>query len=209
MDNNFEPGSPDRRQPTTFLEGRHEHVFTIVAPKELTGKLIWTIKSEMGVQTANASFDQLYILAVREGDAPNAKAPEIAIADVTARVGQPALLSPSITPAANSERADTEGGASEAVGLNVEWSTYRGRGRVAFSAAPSAAQAASVEAGRRRSRAEPERPGIHTVACGMKPAAGCGAAIAVFGEPGVYTLRAAARQDGMQGLAFVRVTVNP
>jgi len=38
-------------------------------------------------------------------------------------------------------------------------------------------------------------------------AAGCGAAMARFSEPGTYLLRAAARQDGLQGLAFTRVVV--
>jgi hypothetical protein len=47
------------------------------------------------------------------------------------------------------------------------------------------------------------------VACGSKPAPSCGAALATFNEPGAYTLRAAARQDGLQSIAFVRVTVTP
>ncbi len=38
-DNGFEPGAADRGQPTHFLQGRHEHVFTVVAPKQMTGKL--------------------------------------------------------------------------------------------------------------------------------------------------------------------------
>ena len=73
---------------------------------------------------------------------------------------------------------------------------------------PRAAGAPPVEAGRGRGRGAVEaRPGLHPVACGVKPAAGCGAVIARFTEPGVYTLRLAARQDGLQGLAFAKVTV--
>jgi hypothetical protein len=76
-DNGFEPAPADRGQPTTFLQGRHEHVFTITVPKNMPGKLVWRVKSEMGVQTANASFDQLYILEQRENPQPDAKAPEV------------------------------------------------------------------------------------------------------------------------------------
>jgi hypothetical protein len=104
-----------------------------------------------------------------------------------------------------------EGAAAESAGLNVTWSKYRGPGRVTFTtvAAPAvSAESLPSGAARRRDAASP-RPGVHEVPCGVKPAAGCGAVTAVFSEPGDYTLRAAARQDGLQGLAFVRVTVKP
>jgi hypothetical protein len=207
-ENGFEPAPADRGQPTTFLQGRHEHVFTIKVPRQMTGKLVWSVKSDMGVQTANASFDQLYILEVRENADPNAKPPVIHMTDVVAKAGQPVHLSPDVKPATASGRAEVEGAAAEAAGLNIAWSKYRGPGRVSFTTIAGAARPAGGTEGRGRGRAAEVRPGIHAVPCGAKPAAGCGAVTAVFSEPGSYTLRAEARQDGLQGLAFVKVTVN-
>lgn len=208
-DNAFAPGAVDRGQPTSFLQGRHEHVFAVKVPKDMTGKLVWSLKSEMGVQTANASFEQLHILAQRENDDPNAKAPTIKIADLTATVGKPLPLNVHVTPAVNSGRAEVEGASADAAGLHLAWSKYRGTGQVTFSAAPSSAHAAVAEPPPSRARAQAVRPGVHNVACGIKPVPSCAAAVAVFDTPGVYTLRIAARQEGLQELAFVKVTVNP
>ncbi len=209
-ENNFDPAPADRNQPTHFLQGRHEHVFTIQVPKNMPGKLVWTLKSEMGVQTANASFDQLYILEERENESPNAKPPVMTVASLSGQAGQPITVTPQVTPAVESGRVEVEGAAPESAGLNVTWSKYRGPGGVTFTtvAPPARAEASRAGAGRGRGAAPP-RPGVHEVSCGMKPAAGCGAVTAVFSEPGDYTLRGAARQDGLQGLAFVRVTVKP
>jgi hypothetical protein len=210
-DNGFEPGMSDRGQPTHFLQGRHEHVFTIKVPRDMKGKLVWTVKTATGVQTANATFDQLYILAERENENPNAKPPVVAIAERRVRVGEPIALAPKISPAEHSGRAETEGGAAEAAGLNVAWSKYRGPGRVTLAADPNAPKAPSSEGSRggRPTRANAPRPGVHTVSCGLKPATGCGSVLATFEDPGVYRLRIAARQDGLEGVGFVQVTVTP
>jgi hypothetical protein len=209
-DNNFEPGPADRGQPTTLLPGRHEHVFTVPVTAKFTGKLVWTLKLAVGTQhTANASFDQLYMLEQRENADPNAKPPVIKIADGAAKVGQPFQLSPTTTPAVNSGRVEVEGAAAEAAGLNVTWSKYRGPGGVTFTDVPRAPGAPTVTArGRGRLAAAPT-PGLHPIACGAKPTAACGAVIARFSEPGVYTLRLEALQDGLQALAFTKVTVTP
>jgi hypothetical protein len=207
-ENSFAPQPLDRGQPTTFLPGRHEHVFTIKVPATLAGKLVWTVKSEMGVQHANASFDQLYILEVRENDDPNARPPVITLAELTTRAGETLALNPSVKPATASGRAEVEGAAAEAAGLTVAWSKYRGPGEVAFTATPNAPAAAArpPAAGR---RGEAARPGVFSVACGLKPTAECGAVLAKFSAPGDYLLRAAARQDGLEGRAFIKVTVRP
>ena len=206
-DNGFESGAADRGQPTHFLQGRHEHVFTVVAQKDMTGKLVWNVKSEMGVQKANASFDQLYMLEETENDSPDAKPPVITLVDLSARVGQPVQLRPDVRPAVNSGRREVEGAAAEAAGLNVSWSVYRGSGAVTFSS-PAPAPRPGGEAARER-RAPAAVPGVHTVACGSKPEAGCGAAVATFSQPGTYRLRVSARQDGLDGLTFATVTVTP
>jgi hypothetical protein len=208
--NGFQTGVADRGQPTHFLQGRHEHVFTIKVPRTMTGKLVWAIKTPAGTQAANASFDQLYILAVRENDDPHAKPPLVEMGEVSARAGQPVTLAPRIVPALKSGRAETEGGVAEATGLNVAWSAYRGPGRVTFAENPRAPAAVTISAGRERGgRASPPRPGIQLVPCGTTPAPGCGSVTATFHEPGLYRLRIAARQDGLEGLGFVQVNVTP
>jgi hypothetical protein len=108
------------------------------------------------------------------------------------------------------EQGEAEGAAAEAAGLNVAWSLYRGTGRVTFAALAFCASGRTRTGPRPRAwRSGIAASGIHNVACGAKPAPSCGALLATFNEPCVFTLRAAARQDGLQSLAFVRVTVNP
>ena len=213
--NGFEPGAADRGQPTSFLPGRQEHVFTIKAAADFKGKLVWTVQSEMGLQTATATFNQLYILEERENENPNARPPVVKLADTSARAGQDVVIPAAITPAITGGQVVVEGAAAEAAGLNVAWTKYRGTGGVTFSAAPGAT-AARGAAGRGtaarggRGGEAGGAPGASlTVPCGAKPAAGCGGVTARFDQAGVYMLRVAARQDGMQGLGFVRVTVNP
>src|SRR5262245_31681334 len=38
--NSFDGGQADRGQPTTFLPGRQEHVFTIKVPADFNGKIV-------------------------------------------------------------------------------------------------------------------------------------------------------------------------
>ena len=94
--------------------GRHEHVFTIKQPANYNGKMVWTLNTEMGVQTATASPNQLYILEERENENPNAKPPEVKIADASARVGQPIALTPAVTPAVSAGQVVVEASAAEA-----------------------------------------------------------------------------------------------
>jgi hypothetical protein len=208
--NSFDGGQADRGQPTSFLPGRHEHMFTIKVPATFTGKLSWTINSEMGAQAAHASFDQLYMLAQRENESADARPPEVEVTDVAARVGDPVTLTPRVTPAVSGGQVIVEAAAAEAAGLNVTWSKHRGPGHVTFAAAPNAraggARGAGAAGGRGRGG---QTPGIFPVACGSKPEAGCGEVTASFSAPGSYLLRVAARQDGMQGLGFLNVTVKP
>ena len=205
-DNSFDGGTADRGQPTSFLPGRHEHIFTIKQPANYQGKMVWTINSEMGTQTATASSNQLYILEERQNENPDAKPPEVKATDLTAKVGEPVALAPVITPAVSGGQVVVEASAAEAAGLNVAWSKYRGPGVVTFTAAP--AVTGTPAAGRGRGAAT-SAAGTLTVSCGSRPSATCGAATARFSVPGSYMLRVAARQDGMDGLGFVRVTVNP
>ena len=210
--NSFDGSQADRGQPTTFLPGRQEHVFTIKVPADFNGKIVWTLNSEMGAQAATGSLNQLYMLEQRENDNPNARPPIVAVTDVSATVGERVSLKPNITPAISGGQAIVEASAAtDAAGLNVTWSKYRGPGSVAFAAVATAGTAGRGAVGGRgagRGRGG-DTPGMFPVSCGAKPAPTCGEATATFSAPGSYMLRVAARQDGMQGLGFVRVTVNP
>jgi hypothetical protein len=208
-DNTFETAPADQNQPTNFLPGRHEHVFTIKKPKGFNGKLIWAVKSGVGVQKANGSTDQLYILEIEEED-PGAHAvpPEIAGSDASGKVGRPVALAAQIKATAQKERV-IEGSGPRSAALTVAWSLYRGAGSVSFEAAPGAPAPREPGTGRGgRPEARPV-PGVFTSSCTFPIAASCGAVQATFSAPGDYVLRAVAQQQREQARTFVRVRVEP
>jgi hypothetical protein len=205
-DNTFDPAPADQNQPTNFLPGRHEHVFTIKRPKGWNGKVVWTLKSEVGVQKANASPDQLYILEVEEEEpGEHAVAPEITARDLSGRSGQPIDLAATVKATAQKERV-IEGSGPRSAGVSVAWSLYRGPGTVTFQAAPGAASARA--AGGRGGRPAAVVPGVFTTECAMPITASCGAARATFSAPGEYVLRVQAQQQRESARAFVRVRVS-
>ena len=207
-DNAFEPAPTDQNQPTNFLPGRHEHVFTIRKPKGFDGKLIWTLKSGVGVQKATASKDQLYILEVEE-EAPgeHVEPAQISAGNASGKAGQPIALTAQVKATAQKERV-IEGSGPRSAALTVAWSLHRGSGTVSFEAAPgSTAPAPSTGRG---GRAAPRPiPGVFTTTCAFPISPACGAVRATFSAPGEYVLRAVAQQQREQARAFVRVTVAP
>ena len=205
-DNTFEGAPADRNQPTNFLPGRHEHVFTITMPKDFTGKLIWTLKTEVGVQKATASPDQLYILEIEE-EAPGEHVvpPQIAAGNVSGKAGQPINLTAQVKATAQKERV-IEGSGPRSAALNVAWSLHRGPGTVSFQPAPGAAPRRATT-GRGGRPEAPPIPGVFTVTCAFPIEASCGAASATFSAPGDYVLRAVAQQQREQARTFVRVSV--
>jgi len=209
VDNTFEPAPADRNQPTNFLPGRQEHVFTIKMPKDFNGKLIWTLKTEVGVQKATASADQLYILEIEE-EAPGEHAvpPQIAAGDVSGKAGQPIGLTAQVKATAQKERV-IEGSGPRSAALNVAWSLHRGPGTVSFQPAPGAAAPRPAAAGRGGRPEAAPTPGVFTVTCAFPIESSCGAARATFSAPGDYVLRAVAQQQREQARTFVRVRVNP
>jgi hypothetical protein len=207
-DNAFEPAPADQNQPTNFLPGRHEHVFTIRKPKGFDGKLIWTLKSGVGVQKATASKDQLYILEVEEEAAgAHVEPPQIAAANASGKVGQPIALTSQVKATAQKERV-IEGSGPRSAALTVAWSLHRGPGSVSFEAVPGAA-APAASAGRGGRAAARPVPGVFTSNCAFPITSSCGAVRATFSAPGEYVLRAVAQQQREQARAFVRVTVGP
>lgn len=211
-ENGFEPGPVDRGQPANFLPGRQKHVFTVRVPADFKDKLVWSLATEAGVQRANGSLNQLYILEEIEEADPGANVPvprvTIADADVAVKISgtlqlKPEVQAPAVTP------SSTVAASSAAEGeLTVWWSKYRGPGAVIFGAA--------ADAGRTKPATEGREPGMLSVLCAVPPAASCGAATARFGEPGEYVLRVVARRrrvtrapvaQFVDGSATVRVTV--
>jgi hypothetical protein len=208
-DNSFDQAPADRMQPTNFLPGRHEHVFTVKLPKTFTGKFSWSVKSELGVQKANASPDQLYILEVEEEE-PGAKVPPptISAKDGSVKLSEALHVAPQVKAEAPKREAVIEGSGPRQSGLSVAWSKYRGPGKVTFAAEPGAARVAPP-APRGNRPAPPPVPGVFTTNCAMPVAAGCGAVSARFSEPGDYILRAIAQQGREQGDVLVHVKVTP
>jgi hypothetical protein len=206
-DNTFEQAPADRMQPTNFLPGRNEHVFTVKVPKDFSGKLVWSLKSATGVQKATASLNQLYILEIEEEE-PGAHLPPPAITapNTTVKVGATLMLAPQVKAEVPKREAVIEGSGARQSGVSVTWNKHRGPGAVTFTRAPGAPAAAP--AGRGRGQAV-STPGLFSVPCGATVTASCGAAQASFSEPGEYILRAVAHQGREQDDALVRVTVTP
>src|SRR5215510_2615460 len=205
-ENSFDRSPADRMQPTNFLPGRHEHVFTVKMPKDFNGKFSWTLKTEVGAQKANASPDQLYILEVEEED-PGTKIapPEITATDASVKASDAAHLAPHVKAEAPKREAVIEGSGPRQSGLSVAWSKYRGPGKVTIAAEAGSRPATPTTNGRRP--APPPTPGVTTIACSMPVAAQCGAVSARFSEPGEYILRAVAQQGREQDDVLVRVKV--
>ena len=206
-DNQFDQSPADRMQPTNFLPGRHEHVFTVKMPKNFDGKFSWSVKTEVGVQKANASANQLYILEV-EDEEPGEKIapPAIAATDGTVKLTDVLPLRPEVRAEAPKRQAVIEGSGPRQAGLSVSWSKYRGTGKVTFAAAPGAAPTATPAPRGNRSGAAPI-PGLFPTSCSFPVTADCGAVTAKFSEPGDYVLRAVAQQGREQADVLVRVKV--
>jgi hypothetical protein len=211
-ENGFEPGPADRGQPAHFLPGRQKHVFTVRVPADFKDKLVWSLTSEAGVQRANGSLNQLYILEeIEEADpGANVAAPQVRMvdADLTVKASGTLQLKPQIQAPTTSPSSAATGSSAPEGELTVWWSKYRGPGAVTFGAAAGAAPAKAATEGR--------EPGTVWVPCAMPPTAACGAATARFGEPGEYVLRVLARRrrvtrapvaQFVEGSATVRVTV--
>lgn len=208
--NMFEQPPADRNQPTHFLPGRNEHVFTVKVPKSFTGKLIWTLKSGVGVQKAIASLDQLYILEV-EQEEPGEKMepPRIKAADASVKLADALHLAPQVHAEAAKREQVIEGSGARQSGLAVLWNKHRGPGNVTFTAEPGARPAPRPAPNPRGRPEAPPVPGVFSATCTLPAGPGCGAVAAHFSDPGDYILRAIARQGREQTDVLVHVKVTP
>lgn len=144
--NRFEPGDPDRGQPTYFLTRRNWFVFRVRVPRDFGDKeVVWTLtangKTERAYGTLKPDYiiDDSVIYHTNSGQpmtdkTEHNKAPVLKVdADTqrTVKVGQTLALSAfasddGIPP---SRPAPKRAGPAAATGLRVAWFVYRGDGR--------------------------------------------------------------------------------
>jgi len=205
-DNKFEPGAPDRGQPTYFLPRRQGWVFRVRVPADF-GKqvLTWTIKANGKTETAYGELLPIEEITERivmtrgnlnPGESDQNKAPAIAItAAATATMGQPVSLTASVTDdglpkprvpvqrttATDATRIQAQANSSAAPrprGLTVTWMQLRGPAKVSFDPA------------------------------GPSPVAGAAVVTAArFPSPGVYALRATANDGALSTKSDVTIAV--
>jgi hypothetical protein len=205
-DNKFEPGAPDRGQPTYFLPRRQGWVFRVRVPADF-GKqvLTWTIKANGKTETAYGELLPIEEITERiimtrgnlnpgEGD-PN-KPPAIVIAAAaTAAAGQPVSLTANVTDdglpkprvpvqrtvASDATRIQAQANSSAAPrprGLTVTWMQLRGPAKVTFDPAGS-----------------------------IPVAGGAVVTAARFPSPGVYAVRATANDGALSTKSDVTISV--
>jgi len=205
-DNKFEPGAPDRGQPTYFLPRRQGWVFRVRVPADF-GKqvLTWTIRANGKTETAYGELLPVEEITERivmtrgnlnPGESDPNKPPAIAVAAAaTAAVGQPLSLSATVTDdglpkprvpvqrttATDATRIQAQANSSAAPrprGLTLTWMQLRGPAKVTFDpAGPSAV------------------------------AGGTAVTAARFSAPGVYTLRATANDGALSTKSDLTITV--
>lgn len=211
-DNRFDPGLPDRGQPTHFLTGRQWGVFTVTVPPDFgTKKLTWTITANHLTAVIPAKIDPLWEISPFSepgmGNTPPvvrfaqggpslqgpAEGPKLFSAALSAKVGIPVTLTAWVAD-------DAKLGPGQKAPANppvtLTWSKYRGPGEVTFSDAKPRVEKDSQPAGAAFS--------------------GEGSTTATFSEPGDYALLVVANDwsgDGGRGFqccwtpAHVKVSV--
>ena len=208
-DNRFEPGDPDRGQPTFFYPRRQRIIFRVRVPADWGDReLVWTVTAHgqtdraVGWLVPEQIIDEQVIAMNRAGGgAPEMvnAAPVIALVESTertVRVGEPLTLTAIIrddgVPAMRPARQSRPPGRRNALGLRLAWIQYRGPGTVAFDpwSAPM----------------EDHTPGWTPPPV---PEDGRIVTTARFSEPGTYVIRGMADDGYLYTAADVTVTVTP
>ena len=200
-ENKFEPGDPDRGQPTFFLPRRQSYLFRVQVPKDWGQKeLVWTLtlhgKTDKAYGQLLPSYEMFERMIMTRGSLsrgendPN-QPPHLTIGPLSpATPGTPLLLTASVTddglpkplaPPKAREGAtpgQTNSVARNRPGLAVSWMQLRGPAKVTF-----------------------DTTGPIPVASGQTATA------AHFTEPGTYLLRATATDGALSSRADVTITV--
>lgn len=188
-DNHFDPGGPDRGQPTAFAPRRGKNLFEVVVPKDFGDKeVVWTLTSRGKTEKAYGKLVKEEVLTrhmVLAGGSLNAaaaagnddqgdesdpnKPPAVTITSPQSITGPGnATVAATITDDGVAPRGGG-GGGGRARKLRVNWSVYRGPGVVIF---------------------KPERSDLPAATGGQI------STVASFKTPGTYVLRATATDVG-------------
>jgi hypothetical protein len=141
--NRFEPGDPDRGQPTFFDTRRHKDTFRVVVPADFgdTAKLTWSVTVRGKTENVAGTLTPVWQIdrqrTTRGGNSQNINSntpPVVTITPASQSIAQGA--SASLAVAATDDglpKRRSEGGASTPLGMTVEWAKYRGPGTVTWS----------------------------------------------------------------------------
>ncbi len=207
--NYFEPGDPDRGQPTFFYPRRQRFSFRVRVPADWGDQeLVWTVTAHGRTDSAVGWLvpeqiidDQVVAMNRSGGGAPDIQnhAPSITLverAERSVKVGEPLTLTAVIqddgVPEMRPARQSRPPGRRNALGLRVAWIQHRGPGEVTFD--PWTAPMADHVPGW-------TPPPV--------PEAGRTVTTARFSEPGTYVILGLADDGYLYGAADVTVTVTP
>lgn len=214
-ENQFEPGPPDRGQPTFFYPRRSWFVFRINVPADFGSReLVWTLTSNGKTETATASLKVDYELDdtvvyhtnsgfVMTDETARNQAPALEVAggtERTASVGDALRLSVVTTDDGIPVRrpAPARVGFATALGHRFSWFVYRGNGHAVTFDPP---QFKAYWDSRSNS---PWTPGWQAPPV---PEDGRVEVEATFSEPGTYVLRAMAHDGAFDTTRDVIVQV--
>lgn len=211
-DNMFEPGKPDRGQPTHFLPRRQWGVFTVTVPEDFgTSKLAWTLEAHGQRTSVPAHLDPRWEISPFsevgvgntppfisfEDGGPSAQGPRGMSIALETTLRNPVTLN---VWAADDAKTFLGGKAPDTPPVTVTWSKFRGPGAVTFAN---------------------HKPAVEKAPGKWKPApafSGKATTTATFSEPGEYVLRVVANDwsgDGGGGFqccwtnAQVNIAVKP
>ena len=229
-DNRFEPGDPDRGQPTYFLPRRNRFVFRVRVPADFGDQeLVWTVTVNGVTEKAYGTLKRDYYIdklvvqanfgaggaAGTTPELPDNESPTLEVegaAERTVRAGEPLSLAAVSTddgkPRARPLRYGVRSGlprpitTDSATGHRLSWFVYRGPGAGVMFDPPQI----KVWEDTRDNENSPWSLGFRTP---DPPEDGRWAAEATFSEPGNYVLRAIAHDGGLETTADVAVTVTP
>jgi hypothetical protein len=222
--NTFEPGGPDRGQPTHFLPRRNQFVFRIRVPRDFGEReLVWTLTSNGKTEKAYGTLKPDYVVNAtvmaanfgaggQTGTMPDLAgnvAPVLKVeGERTRRVkaGEPVSLIALATDDGKPRvRAMQSFGGrtvpNSATGLRLVWIKYRGAGEVTFDP-PQFSAWEDTRAGAN----SPWAPGWRIPAV---PAGNKWETRAIFKTPGEYVLRCVAHDGALTAAENVTVVVTP
>ena len=136
--NSFDPGGPDRGQPTHFSIRRHKDVFKVVVPKDFGDqKLVWTLIAHGQTQQVTGTLQPVWMIdrlrTTRGGNSEsiNSNTPPVVSVEAPNQITLPGTATLSIS--ATDDGLPKRGG--KTVGMTVVWTKYRGPGAVVFAPA--------------------------------------------------------------------------